>query len=602
MSDIPPKPWSIDQMERYRTYMCDFVRHEIIIYLNDPNCRRIIIRAPVKSGKREIAEYIAIRDRIHGVNTRVHVFISAWHRAADSEQRTELAEHNLKVYSANSGKNVTECIRWIESQIAAGKSVVIHLDECDHGAGERQLLSRIWRAFRTESNVTNILYSATPEEVLYSGEVSSTAENEEDDNDWASMISELFHEGVLICYDPPEGYCGPAKYLDSNLVTEAKPFFKTNDFGAELTPQGLSIVQSMKDSIAIHPRRNVFVLRLSYSSQRGGRNDRKINKAFYQFLSNIQHFAELNNFIVMVDKDDGRVSTQGGRILVERINWSSKPYWESKVAGRPILIVIDQTSSRSTEWKCHDRIYAYHDYRNVISFSVISQAQERVNHYAQSYGGFQPIHVYGNMRTWQLSAGRINYAMYLKPHPWKMHKINRRTVENNEAKYHIQSSDTGLIHPIYNQQYTDAQANDILEELECKTDIAISARVKGGIRSVSVYDSHFEECNRDTFTGVLPRLLAKVVTDHEYDNPFNHADAVADEDGRIKGYLRGRRVMDYDIDVYRMGWGVGINSPRLTICYKSGRLGVAIRWDTGEKRDEDTLTSYKSMYCPRVAT
>jgi len=289
MSDIPPpKPWSIDTMERYRPYLCNFVRNEVITYINDPTCRRIIIRAPVKSGKREIAEYIAIRDRIHGVNTRVHVFISAWHRAADSEQRTELAEHNLKVYSANSSKNVTECIRWIESQIAAGKTVVLHLDECDHGAGERQLLSRIWRAFRTEMNVTNILYSATPEEVLYSGEV--TNDESEDDNDWASMVSELFHEGILIHYQPPEGYCGPVKYLDSNLVTEAKPFFKTNDFGAELTAQGLSIVQSMKDAMIMDPSRNIFVLRLSYSSQRGGRNDRKANKAFYQFL--VKSFAK----------------------------------------------------------------------------------------------------------------------------------------------------------------------------------------------------------------------------------------------------------------------------------------------------------------------
>lgn len=599
MSDIPPKPWSIDQMERHREYLCNFVRKEVIIYLNDPACRRIIIRAPVKSGKREIAEYIAIRDRIHGSQVRVHVFISAWHRAADHEQRIELSEHNLKIYSANSRKNVDDCICWIESQIAAGKEVIIHLDECDHGAGERQLMSRIWRAFRINNSVTNILYSATPEEVLYSGEVSCAEEDEDDD--WMSMVSELFHEGVLIRYNPPEGYCGPLKFLEEGLVTEAKPFFQIVGDGAKLSEQGQEVVESLRNDMISDPRRNIIVLRLSYYMGKGARHTMKENKAIHKFLSSIRSFAELAGFHVIVDKEDGKVSTYGGRIIVEQIKWSSKSYWDIKASGTPILIVVDQTSSRSTEWKCHDRVHTYHDYRNLVTFSVLSQAQERINHYMQAYGGvFQRINMYGNMKTWRLSAGLISYSTYLKPHMWKKHKIDRRRIENHEVRYWIENSETGRIHNVYNQQYTEPQADEILEELGCKSEMAISGRVKGGIRSVPVYDSCFEACDRGSFAAVLPHLLVAANTRHAFDNPFNHVDAVEDADGRIKGYLRGRRVMDYDLDVCKMGWGVGPESPRLTICYKNGHLGVAIRWDTGVKREEDTLSSYKSMYCPRV--
>lgn len=601
MPDVPPpKPWSIDVMERWRPHLCNFVRTELIMYLNDATCRRIIIRAPVKSGKREIVEYIAIRDRVNGRSMRVHVFISAWHRTADNEQRDELHNHNLMVFSINSRANVAKCIRWIQGEIAAGKDVVLHLDECDHGAGERQLLSHIWRSFRANEKVTNILYSATPEEVLFSRETDNVSiEGDDECDDAVSMVEEMLHEGVLIRYDPPAGYCGPAKFLDEHRVFQANPFFAATPTGMALTPQGRQIIHDMRESMLYDPRRNILVLRLSYSVKGGVRAQKKANKAIYQFISNIHLFPELSDFTVIVDKDDGKIPTHGGRILVEKINWSSTPYWRCKAANMPILIVIDQTSSRSTEWKCHDRIFALHDYRNTVSFSVVSQAQERVNHYAAAYGGFQPIRVYGNMKTWMLSAGRIDYATYLT-NDWKKHKIDRRIVANNAVLYYIQASATNLRHPVYNTHYTEERADEILHELDCFTDMIISARVKGGIDNVPIYASHFEPCNADSFMECLPRLLeAAMRTEHPFQNPFDRAET-CEATGRIKGYLRGPYVLDYDTQVKNMGWGVGPTSPRLTICYQANVLGVAIRWDTGVREHKDTLSAYKSMFGTRV--
>ncbi len=93
------KPWSVDQFQQFREHLCNFVYRRIVPLIRDNRCRRILIRAPVKSGKREIAEYTAMRDKVDGEPTRVHCFVSAWHRVADNEQRIELGHHNMHVCS-----------------------------------------------------------------------------------------------------------------------------------------------------------------------------------------------------------------------------------------------------------------------------------------------------------------------------------------------------------------------------------------------------------------------------------------------------------------------------------------------------------------------
>ena len=71
-------------------------------------CRVIVLRAPVKSGKREIVEYSAMRDIECKKPKRVHGFISAWHRTADLDQRNELTVHNIQVFSIINDDTVTK--------------------------------------------------------------------------------------------------------------------------------------------------------------------------------------------------------------------------------------------------------------------------------------------------------------------------------------------------------------------------------------------------------------------------------------------------------------------------------------------------------------
>ena len=78
MSSIPKKdsktPWTIAQFELYRPHMTDWVKSKITHLLENNECSRIVVRAPVKSGKREIVEYISMRDE--GIaSPRCHAFL-----------------------------------------------------------------------------------------------------------------------------------------------------------------------------------------------------------------------------------------------------------------------------------------------------------------------------------------------------------------------------------------------------------------------------------------------------------------------------------------------------------------------------------------------
>lgn len=549
----PPMPWSIDMFQTYRPHVCSFVNTEIAPLIRNKICKRILVRAPVKSGKRVIAEYIAMRDN-STQPVRVHAFISAWHRTADESQRLELGEHNLRVFSINSTINATECIRWILTQAAAGLQIVIHLDECDYGTGERQILGRVWRAVRDLSEVTAILYSATPEEVIFSEEINGGAEDD-DMTAYSQLVDDMDNNGLRVVYTPVyydpavstiTGFCGPSAFLDAGLVTEATPFYRTTETGTvELTPQGRTIVQEFLAQLETNPTRDILILRLSYVDPHvSPSKSAKDRKAFYQFLQHFHLIPELAGFDCLVDKDTTSFRVPSSMVSKQRIEWPCSKYWRRMATGDPKLIVLDQTSTRSTEWKCHHRVYAVHDYRNSIQFATVSQAQERVNHYADAYGaygGFQPIHVYGSVNTFKLSAGRITYDTYI-------------------------------------------------------SDAALSSRVSGSIRRHAIVKTTFYPCEPSAFAAVIAseEFRAEAGT-YTPENPFRNPHL--DEDGRYMAALRKWRSFDYTdvLDDARWGFDEKNCGPRLTVCYKEGVLGVALRTLQGFDT-VSTLAACRTMY------
>jgi hypothetical protein len=587
MSSTPLKDnahsWSVSLFETHRPLLTSFLKERILPLLDAAECRRILIRAPVKSGKREMVEYLAVRDQAHNP-LRVHAFVSSFHRVADEEQRKELKIHNMEIFSLTSRPHAEAALRWIAQQIASEKQIVLHIDECDFGAGERQILSQVYREIRAKPQVSTILYSATPQEVLFSGEV--------DDEEYQAIFDDFIGSGEWIEYAPPETFCGPQKFLEADLVKEARPFFQKTADGLRLTDQGKEIVTALRES---RDGRNILVLRLSYSDLGGSRAARKENKAIYQFLQGWETISELADCLVIADKSEKDMPSSVRNVSVEKINWSDKNYWRAKTKEIPLILVVDQTSSRSTEWACHDRVLAYHDFRNTIVFSTISQAQERVNHYATRYGSFQKIKVFGHLKTFQLSAGTISYDQYLH-YDWEMRKVDRRTAESEEAVYQIRSTSASHDpHPRFPTPLPLDQAERALQELGCYAEIKVSPRVRGGIRNVKIYEALFFPCTKETFEGVKQANLTAY--GRNFQNPFVESERKGLAGGKYKGYLREWKVFNFEADVLTQpGWGVNPDEPRLTICYRGSQLGVAVRYDTGLRDTVNSLTAFRSMY------
>jgi len=573
-------------------HMTLFVKKDIVPRL-ERGIPRIVVHASVKSGKREIAEYIAGRDQVQHEAQRIHAFLSAWHRVADEEQRFELATQNMTVFSITNKKAVEAFIKWITKKTQEGKYIVIHLDECDHGSGSKQMLSKVWPIIRNLKNTTTILYSATPEEVLLSGEV--------DDEEYNETIEDMINDGESVEYIPPEGYCGSSRFLREGLIHEAIPFFERVNDTYTLTSQGKEIVADLIRSTKSKSSRNIIVLRLSYSLLGGKKEDIKKNKAIYQFLSHIHSFPELSDCLIVVDKDDS-TNIKNKRITVEKIPWSDRKWWRRQTSDIPIIVVIDQTCSRSTEWACHDRIFATHDFRNVVQYRTISQAQERVNHYEQKYGGFQPIHVYGHTRSFRLSAREIDYATFLKD-DWKKKKIDARS--SPEEMYRVLGTSTNKRHESCPEVgLTEIKADRLLQELGCYADISLSSRITGSVRTIRTYAGEWIAATKDTWNTIWPTYRDHLGAGETIRNPFIAAELHCLPDGTWKGQHRGWKILDYiedtlyerisDTEYKKLDLG-STGGNRIKVCYKNGELGVCIVRYTGT-RVIDTLHTFKSMY------
>jgi hypothetical protein len=589
--------WSIDDFELHRPYLTNFCKNNIVPFIQAENnsINKLLVQAPVKSGKREIVEYLAMRD-IQSEH-RKHAFLSAFHRIADDEQRQELKIHNLNVFSITTKEKTNKCFEWIKDQFKNNSAIknfiiVIHLDECDYGSGDKQLLKSIYNFIQDKNKIKIILYSATPQEVLFSGFMDQ--ENQE-------IINEILYTGEYIKYEPPSGFCGPKKFLENNCIFEAKPFFYFEKSQIIISHQGKEIIQNVKKEVQNKTGKNIIILRLSYSDL-NEKSSKKDSKAIYKFLKNWTKIPELAGCFVIVDKSE--FNSNIPNVLNEKINWSDKSYWELKTKDIPIIIVIDQTSTRSTEWSCHHRIKAYHDFRNTAIYSTVSQAQERVNHYDLKYDNqFQAIDVYGHLKTFQLSAGLISYEEYIN-HDWIKKKIQKNKKSNKEdnncteeSLYKICSKeDITRIHPNYPEPLNEYDADKALQELCCFIDVKLSSRVKGKINYVPEINCEFYECDENSFEILKPIIIKKY--NHNFkENSFKESKLKGLKNNKFQGFLRTWDVYDYEKDIVaKPGWGMTNSEARATICYNNNILGIAIRSRSGNLKEINTVETFNSIY------
>jgi len=617
----PPGTRSISEWRESRGHMVNFIDGRIIPILDNPRFRAIALKAPVKSGKREFVEYIATLDSQPNTNNgsrRKHIFISGFHRKADSSQRLELTKYGIEVFSINTNKNAIKCITCINNFIAEGKHIVVHFDEADHGSGATQIMSSVWSTINNIDVVFVILYSATIEEIL------RTTSNNPDEHQHLNLINndmldastlEIIGDNCVYTeYSPPDIFCGPSRFLDEGLVENATPFYYDNnnrDQSFILSTQGCEIINSVKESMQTEPLRNIIVVRLSYmedniQATENTRLTKKDKKAFHRFVNNLKTIDELENIHIIIDKDPSTYHIDPDdniNVLVEQVQWSNRAYWSNKQSTVPIIVIMDMTSCRSTEWAFHNRLYALHDFRkNSIHFSILSQAQERPNHYSTKYNGFQKIRIYGNIPVFEYSAGRISASRFLESNKYLryptedgLYIVSDRYNIMDESGRHPDCPEEGL---------TEFDSMLLLQKEASHCTYKISPRVdsKRG-PSVSV-NCKFFPCSG------AAEMLDSVITSPEFiealGNYSHHTFQTniifntRNEDGKYLGHRFGAPLLfTFDNLVNNPSWGFSRThtNPRITPCYRGAELGICLRTYNGmQDIGHEIKTSTRSMY------
>jgi len=158
-------------------------------------------------------------------------------------------------------------------------------------------------------------------------------------------------------------------------------------------------------------------------------------------------------------------------------------------------------------------------------------------------------------------------------------------------------------HPLHPEPVTESAADRILQGQASYADISVSARVAGTTKVVPVFGSEFFPCEAAGWTALKNHLMSadcplRGFVRSAFINPFSASLAKGLDNGRYKGNLRGFRVLDYETQVKRSGWGITGpgGSTRLTICYRGTTLGIAVRYDTGATERISDMHAVKSMY------
>jgi hypothetical protein len=384
-------------------------RPELFSYISDkvlPSNKKFkLVHAPVKSGKRGMVEIYSLLD-----TKSKHIFLTALHRKADKSQRDELASYNIKVFSVNNKNKKDDCIKYIDDFLLKNESIIIHLDELDFGCGNNQLLNNIWIKYKTNPNIYFILYSATIEvakkEFLLANNINEFSECER--------------------YIPPPTYFGINKYLQKKKFFKAESFIEYDNNEVIITKQGKELIEKLKSNTNDSTnKRHIGVLRLAG-------NNFKING------KSVSQFEEMKKYTKSLeDKYNIRLKFVGSND--NSVEWDNLKVWEDLNPNFSYIIVINQVSGRSTEWRCHPFIVWYHTLRTEDTpIGTIIQDQERAVYYETTYTDDINIEIYGDLSSAKYSAGQISLNDMLKI---TTRKLNSRLDTTNKKKHVIVEKD-----------------------------------------------------------------------------------------------------------------------------------------------------------------
>lgn len=342
-------PHDVDWFEEHRPEVLDFTRQfEESIREND--MKHILVKAPVKSGKKDITECISVVLPDYRVK-----YVTSLNRKDVKSQKDELQQYGIATFVTDSDLVCNNTIRDIQNDITRNNKVILMFDESDHGSGKRQKLSIVFMHFRDDDRVVKVYVSASAHETEASRLANRT-------------------DFVCLTFIPPPSFRGAGWFLEQKLVFEPHTFFEKDGEDIVLTDHGKEVIL---DSIT--STRHIGVVRVSSS------------KVKVSELKNKQIRKDLEMQLTNVDPDKKEW-------IIVPVDESSPFEWDNEVTqagyihiGKNVLIVIAQTCTRGTDLRgWHAKLGFWHDARRKqkSNLNTLIQALLRPSHYAGMSHGY----------------------------------------------------------------------------------------------------------------------------------------------------------------------------------------------------------------------
>lgn len=333
----------------------------------DAGKRHILVKAPVKSGKRIMVEVIAI---LLGVPVR---YITSLNRKDVKSQQAELETYGVVTHIMNVKEKVEPATIDIRVHAKSGR-VVCCFDECDYGSGSKQVVAPLFAEFLDDAQVVKVYFSATAHETA----VSALATRP----DYAAMT-----------YVPPTTYRGASFFLKAGLVFDPLPFFDLEDGTLTITPHARQVLGE-----SISADRHIGIVRVA---------ERGVSMSLFK------------------DSDKRKVleaqlatTTPGKSWSIVTIDEKTPFDWENartraSYVDHPemgnVLFVVKQTCGRGTDLKgWHPKLAFWHDARAApnANLNTTIQAFLRPSHYSVG-PGYNPegerIRLYVDRRVVQVA-------------------------------------------------------------------------------------------------------------------------------------------------------------------------------------------------------
>jgi len=350
---VHPRPagW----FQENRAEICGFIA-DVRTAIEDHK-RHVLVKAPVKSGKRELVEYMSVALSAYSVK-----YITSLNRKDVKNQKEELEMYGISTHLTASSDAVSAAIADIHASVSAGRNVIACFDECDYGAGTRQKMSQLYAEFIDNVRVVKVYFSATAHET----EASNLTMRE----DFAALT-----------YVPPPSYCGAEYFLNAGLVFRPAPFFEMDEDTIDVSSHGIQVVQQ-----SITAGRHIGVVRTTRTIPTVLFKDRNVQRALESKLRSAQPGGKAWKIVPVDEKH-----SHDWENPVIRRGYTTDP-------DTNYLFVIMQTCTRGTDLKgWHHKLAFWHDQREKekVNLNTMIQALLRPCHYSTMYDGApQPIRMY----------------------------------------------------------------------------------------------------------------------------------------------------------------------------------------------------------------